>query len=152
MPPRASASQQLEPTPPQPSTSTVASASLSSASRPMIISSLVSRVSMAAAAVVSVIDILRWGVGRVLAIAIIGIIAIPFEPLGLLKWDRDSHKIEADGTRCSGLANSETRLWREKWPSSHYAGAAISFDLQCGCRAPQPRLQAITTSGHRQYS
>lgn len=35
--------------------------------------------------------------------------------------------IEADGARCRGLANSETRLWREKWPSSHYAGAAIFF-------------------------
>lgn len=58
--PRASASQQLEPTPPQPSTSTVAAASLSSASRPMMISSLVSRVSTRAAAV-SAIDILRLG-------------------------------------------------------------------------------------------
>ena len=30
----------------------------------------------------------------------------------------------------AGLANSDTRFHREKWPSSHYAGAAIFFECK----------------------
>ena len=30
----------------------------------------------------------------------------------------------------AGLANSDTRFHREKWPSSHYAEAAIFFEYK----------------------